>query len=158
MERAPRAVDIPRLVLVEAGPDFLKLGCDCSKGTYIRVLGEDIARALGTVGHLSALRRTWVAPFRDMPMVSLESVLAGAREGQGLLPPDTALAGLAQSHLTEEQCRTLRHGQAVRSAITPAVEPGRRVRLYGPGGEFLGLGEARPEGWLQPRRLLLATA
>jgi tRNA pseudouridine55 synthase len=73
------------------------------------------------------------------------------------LPPDVALGGLPQAQLTEEQCRVLRHGQAVRSAITPSAEPGRRVRLYGPGGEFLGLAEARPEGWLQPRRLLLAS-
>jgi tRNA pseudouridine55 synthase len=158
VERAARTIDIPRLELLESGADFLKLGCDCSKGTYIRVLGEDIARALGTVGHLTALRRTWVAPFRDMPMQALDAVLASAREGQGLLPPDTALAGLPESRLSSEQCRVLRHGQAVRSATTPPVEPGRRVRMYGPAGEFLGLAEARPEGWLQPRRLLLPDA
>lgn len=158
VERAARTIDLPRLVLVEIGADFLKLGCDCSKGTYIRVLGEDIARALGTVGHLTSLRRTWVMPFRDMPMHSLEAALVGAREGQALLPPDAALGGFPQARLTEDQCRVLRHGQAVRSATTPSVEPGRRVRLYGPGGEFLGLAEARPEGWLQPRRLLLSDA
>jgi tRNA pseudouridine55 synthase len=99
-----------------------------------------------------------VAPFRDMPMQSLEAVLEGARMGRGLMPPDAALGGLPESRLSEDQCRVLRHGQAVRSAVTPPVEPGRRVRLYGPAGEFLGLAEARPEGWLQPRRLLLPDA
>jgi tRNA pseudouridine55 synthase len=158
VERQARTIEIHRLALVEQATDHLQLECDCGKGTYIRVLGEDLARALGTVGHLSALRRTWVQPFRGMPMWSLEAALVSAREGQGLMPPDQALAGLPESWLTEEQCRALRHGQAVRSAVTPATEEGRKVRLYGPGGVFLGLAEARPEGWLQPRRLLLPDA
>ena len=59
--------------------DALDLVCECAKGTYIRVLGEDIARALGTLGHLIRLRRTWVEPFRDMPMVTLEAVARPAR-------------------------------------------------------------------------------
>jgi tRNA pseudouridine55 synthase len=155
VERQPRSIEIFRLELVEQGVDFLRLVCECAKGTYIRVLGEDLARALGTTGHLSALRRTWVQPFQGMPMQSLEITLASAREGQGLMPPDKALGSLPESWLTEEQCRVLRHGQPVRSAVTPAAEEGRKVRLYAPGGVFLGLAEARPEGWLQPRRLIL---
>ena len=66
----------------------LELVCECAKGTYIRVLGEDIARKLGTVGHLTRLRRAWVTPFREMPMFTLEAVLAGAEDASGLLAPD----------------------------------------------------------------------
>jgi len=154
VERAPRAIEIHRLELLEQGADYLRLACDCGKGTYIRVLGEDLARALGTIGHLSALRRTWVQPFRALPMQSLDDVLARAREGQGLMSPDKALEGLPEARLTGDQCRVLRHGQPVRIAATPSAEVGRKVRLYDPDGVFLGLAEARPEGWLQPRRLL----
>jgi tRNA pseudouridine55 synthase len=133
----------------------LELVCECAKGTYIRVLGEDIARALGTCGHLTQLRRAWVEPFRDLPMFALEAVLAGAQDVSGMLAPETALRGLPEAWVTAEQVVALRHGQAVRSEIKGPA-PGRRVCLYGPGGVFLGLAEPLPEGWLQPRRLLQA--
>ncbi len=71
VERAARTIEIRRLELAGAARrDALDLVCECAKGTYIRVLGEDIARALGTCGHLTRLRRAWVEPFRDMPMVT----------------------------------------------------------------------------------------
>jgi tRNA pseudouridine55 synthase len=158
VERAARDIDILRLELLEAGPDTLRLACECTKGTYIRVLGEDIARALGTCGHLTSLRRTWVAPFREMPMVTLEATLAGAKDRENLLPADQALQAMPQARLTDEQVAVLRNGQAVCSQSQPEALVGRRVRLYGPGGQFLGLAEALPGGWLQPRRLLLPDA
>src|ERR1041384_3397379 len=83
VERAPRSIDIRALELRSRSPDSIELACECTKGTYIRVLGEDIARALGTLGYLTSLRRTWVAPFRDMPMLSLEAALAGASASAG---------------------------------------------------------------------------
>ena len=153
VERAARTIEIRRLELVAARDDALDLVCECAKGTYIRVLGEDIARALGTLGHLIRLRRTWVEPFRDMPMLSLDTVLAGAADASGLLKPEVALRGRPEARVTAEQVVALRHGQAVRCDVDKA-EPGRRVCLYGPGGDFLGLAEPQPEGWLQPRRLL----
>jgi tRNA pseudouridine55 synthase len=156
VERAPRTIEIRDLQRQARSAGSLQLACECTKGTYIRVLGEDIARALGTVGHLTLLRRTWVAPFRGMPMLSLETVLAGAEgaEGSVLLGPDAALQALPQARLSAAQVTTLRHGQAVHTAADPVPVIGQRVRVYGPAGEFLGLAEARPEGWLQPRRLL----
>lgn len=154
VERAARPIEILRLDLQERGADFLRLACECAKGTYIRVLGEDLARALGTVGHLTQLRRTWVVPFRDMPMVSLEAALSGAAEAKGLMPPDAALAALPQARLSSDQVASVRNGQAVRQGADPTATTGKRVRLYGPAGEFLGLAEAMPDGWLQPRRLL----
>ncbi len=122
------------------------------------MLGEDIARALGTCGHLTQLRRSWVEPFRGMSMHSLEAALVSAQQGQGLMPPDQALQALPSAWLTVEQAASVRHGQAVRSATEPVAVPGRRVRLYGPGGVFLGLAEALADGHLQPRRLLAMPA
>jgi tRNA pseudouridine55 synthase len=154
VERAARTIDIHALELTGRGTDFLAFSCECAKGTYIRVLGEDIARALGMAGHLTRLRRTWVVPFRDMPMVSLEAALAGAAHGQNLLRPDAALGALPEATLTAEQVLSLRNGQVVRPTEPLAAGIARRVRLYGPAREFLGLAEARPDGWLQPRRLM----
>jgi tRNA pseudouridine55 synthase len=158
VDRAPRTIEITRLELVEQGSDSLRLACECSKGTYIRVLGEDLARALGTVGHLTRLRRPWVAPFRDMPMTSLEAALAGAPHEQSLLRPDVALQAMPHARLSADQVGVLRHGQPVRVPAEPEAVPGQRVRLYDPAGEFLGLAEAMAEGWLQPRRLLRPNA
>lgn len=155
--RPPRGIDILRLELRAHGGDFLSLACECTKGTYIRVLGEDIARALGTVGHLSRLRRTWVAPFQGLPMQSLETLLAGAAELKNLLPPDAALHGLASIALSDAQASDVRHGRAVCPVGAEAgVSPGARVRLYDPQGRFMGLAEVTSRGEVQPRRLLRA--
>jgi tRNA pseudouridine55 synthase len=159
VERAARQIEIRELTLVQAGHTTLDLVCECAKGTYIRVLGEDIARALGTLGHLTRLRRQWVEPFRGMPMVTLEAALDGAASGRPvMLAPDAALQGIPQARLDEAQVSAVRHGQTVRCETDPRVEVGRRVRLYGPDSAFLGLAEALPEGRLQPRRLILPSA
>jgi tRNA pseudouridine55 synthase len=153
VERAPRPVIIHALTLQELGAGALRLSCVCSKGTYIRVLGEDLARALGTVGHLTELRRTWVAPFRDRPMVSMEAALEAAEAGTGLLPPDAALPFLQAVNLDTAQLNQVRHGQCPAGIAVP-VETARRVRLYGPDGSFVGIAEVLADGRLQPRKLL----
>jgi tRNA pseudouridine55 synthase len=156
VDRAARTIEIRQLTLIAHTERTLYLLCECAKGTYIRVLGEDIARALGTCGHLSFLRRRWVEPFRDVPMVTLESVLEGAERGEHLLPPDAALQALPHARVTEGQVAILRHGQPLEAGTAPieGVVTGRRVRVYGPEGAFLGLAELMPDGRLQPRRLM----
>jgi tRNA pseudouridine55 synthase len=154
VEREARRIEIRSLELRGRTEDSLDLACECAKGTYIRVLGEDIARALGTRGHLTRLRRTWVEPFRGRSMVSLEAVLGGPPGTPPLLPPDAALGALAAAQLTEEQVTTLRRGQTVLPECPVDAPAGRRVRTYGPGGLFLGLAEVLPDGRLQPRRLM----
>ena len=103
-----------------------------------------------------------------MPMVTLEAALAAvgpeldpAGRGSlpaGLMPPDSALQRLPQARLAAGQVAVLRNGHAVLSATEPVAAIGKRVRLYAPEGEFLGLAEVMAGGWLQPRRLLLAKA
>jgi len=158
VERAARTIEIRRLELVAQRASSIDLVCECAKGTYIRVLGEDIARALGTVGHLTKLHRAWVEPFQDLPMYSLEAALAGAAERRNLLPADAPLQGLSRASISWEQVAALRHGQAVQGPCTPQPPEGRRVRIYAPDGVFMGLAEALPGGWLQPRRLFRADA
>jgi tRNA pseudouridine55 synthase len=154
VEREARTIDIRRLELVALRDSALELVCECAKGTYIRVLGEDIARQLGTLGHLTRLRRLWVEPFKGMPMTTLEDALAQAGNAAGLMPPDAALQALPRAGLDEGQVVALRHGQAVRAGTEPVTHGGRRVRVYGPDGAFLGLAEPTPDGRLQPRRLI----
>jgi tRNA pseudouridine55 synthase len=153
VERNARTIEIRRLELVQRRADSLELVCECAKGTYIRVLGEDIAKALGTVGHLTSLRRLWVEPFRDVPMLTLDATLAGAADRSGLLSPDAALQALPSVGLSAPMAAAMRQGQAVTHAEA-ARSTGRRVRIYGPDGIFMGLAEALPDGRLQPRRLM----
>ena len=151
VERLPRAIEVSQLRLLTLAPQTLELEVLCSKGTYVRVLAEDIAAALDTLGHVSVLRREYVEPFERETMHTLESLsgMSAAAE-KLLLPIDRPLGHLPAVHLTPEESRRVRHGQAVNVAEAPR---GARVRLYGDEG-FLGIGASSAEGAVQPRRLL----
>ncbi len=125
VEMKSRRVRIDGLALL-ARPDrdHADFVVTCGKGTYIRSLGRDLAVALGTVGHLSALRRTAAGPFREEAAISLPKLealghipaLLGA-----LVPVVTALDDIPALALTETQADQLRHGQPV--LLTRDVPP-----------------------------------
>lgn len=155
VEREAREVVIETLTLERLEPPDLTLLVRCSKGTYIRVLIEDIAVRAGTLGHVTALRRLSVEPFDGAPMYPFETLEALAAEGRErlddvLLAPDAALAAWPRIDLAPGATLALRHGQGV--AAEPAWPPGR-VRLYAGGERFFGLGEVLARGELVPRRL-----
>ena len=152
VERPPRLIEIYHLRLLALEPDALELEVLCSKGTYVRVLAEDIARALGTLGHVSVLRREYVEPFADEAMHTLESLEKARVRGEWprLLPLDAPLGHLPAVHLEPQKARRLRQGQAVAVVGAPAAS---RVRLYDAEG-FLGIGESDAAGSVHPRRLL----
>jgi tRNA pseudouridine55 synthase len=156
VERAPRRVRIERLDLLAAGADWLDFEVDCSKGTYVRSLAEDIARALGTVGHVASLRRIGLGPFSGMPMHALDRIEAAAAEGSGLesmlIPVDEALPGLPAVRLGAAEQASILQGRVV-----PALGPGAsQVRMYGVGGRFLGVGRMSAEGArLSPERIMV---
>jgi len=113
----PRRVIIERLELVgRPDIDHADFVVGCGKGTYMRSLGRDLAQALGTVGHLSALRRTAVGPFREEAAISLPKL-----EALGHIPPllgalapvVTALDDIPALALTEAQADRLCQGQLV---------------------------------------------
>ncbi len=153
VERAPRPVVLHELVCTAFAADWLEAEVRCSKGTYVRVVGETLARALGTVGHLAALRRLWAAPFAGRPMVSLEALEAepeGAREAR-LLPAEDALVDYPGATLSHEAARALARGQHPALGFGTEATTGP-TRLFGPDGAFLGLGEvvatgAAPPAW-----------
>ncbi len=157
VEREAREIEILELEPVSQTDARLELDVLCSKGTYVRTLAEDIARALGTCGHVAALRRTWVEPFEREPMETLEAVTRACEAGTGpaLLPPDRPLEHLPAVALELWQADRIGHGQAVVLVRSP---PPGRVRLYDPGKRFLGLGESDGRGAVRPRRLFTDSA
>jgi tRNA pseudouridine55 synthase len=153
VERDARVIVIDSLQLIGLAGSALELEALCSKGTYVRVLGEDIAAALGSVGHITALRRRYVEPFAEQSMHTLAELesQSGEERGRALLAPDAPLDPLPQVRLTAEATQRLLHGQRV-SGAPPGAHG--RLRLYDADGRFLGTGEADGSGLIQPRRLL----
>ena len=152
VERAPRQIEITELALLGLAGDQLELEALCSKGTYIRVLGEDIAQALGTCGHVAALRRLYVEPFDRAPMHTLVEVEASCQAGRlpEMIAADAALPGMPAVRVPADLACRLAHGQAV---MVAGGTPGGKVRLYDPQGRFMGLGEADSHGQVRPRRM-----
>ncbi len=160
VERTPRTVQIHSLDLLNAAiPDF-DMDVHCSKGTYVRTLAEDIGKALGCGGHVSALRRTGVGPYQDSDtrFVTLDDVERLGSEMDGfagldalLLPLESALGHWPAVRLSEDAAFYLRQGQAV---LVPQSPTEGLVRLYDPSERFIGVGEILDDGKVQPKRLL----
>lgn len=114
----PREVEVRELVHVDdPDPDHSRFEMHCGKGVYVRSLARDLGLALGTRGHVSALRRTAVGPFREDAAISLDDFvsLCDKRAGhEALSPIETALDDIPALALTGEQADRLRHGQPVR--------------------------------------------
>jgi len=153
-ERAPRTIGIRRMDLIDWRSPDLSFDVQCTKGTYIRVLAEDLAAQIQTIGHLVGLRRLGVAPFADEPQWTLEALDALSPEGrlQVLLPMDAALSDWRRLDLPSEGVSAIRQGQSV---SIPVEAPGN-VRIYAAGHGFLGLGAVGPAGRLVPLRLISA--
>jgi len=151
-ERSPRDIVIHDMRLLDWQAPDLSFDVRCTKGTYIRVLAEDLATQLGTIAHLAALRRLGVAPFGAEPQWSFEALesLSPAQRQEVLLPVDAALAGWRRLDLALSGVSAFRQGQTI---SVPAQAPGT-VRIYADGLGFLGLGEIEPVGRLVPLRLI----
>jgi tRNA pseudouridine55 synthase len=153
IERAPRPIVIDAIRrLAWSAPD-LTIEVVCSKGTYIRSLGEDIAARLGTIAHVTVLRRTAVAPFQSDHMHTLEALEAATVEQRDawLLPVDTAFASDFKVRLTQAQLERFIRGQSLSEPGCPEAD---RLCVYGPTGQFIGLAVGRG-GRLQPSRLFV---
>ena len=155
VERAPRTIEIFQLDLLAFEDHRATVRVQCTKGTYVRTLAEDIGAVLGCGAHLSALRRTATGPFRIDQAVTLDA-LTGMTEVERdtcLTPPDSVLGQLPQVIL--EAAVEVRFGQG-QAVPVGALQEGT-YRVYGSGGGFLGLGTADGSGMLAPKRLLAAS-
>jgi tRNA pseudouridine55 synthase len=116
VELARRAVTIYALELVAMGQDETTLTAHVSKGTYIRSLARDIAQALGTVGHVTMLRRTKAGPFTLDQAISLDKLnelAKGAPLENVLLPLEAGLVDIPALNLSPEQASMVRQGRVL---------------------------------------------
>ena len=154
VERAARAVEITRLQVLEWDERQPRVLVACSKGTYIRVLAQQIGAALGCGAHLRELRRTRVGNVdlaQAVTLVELAALTLAQRRAR-LLAVDALLAGLARIDLAADGARGFVHGQRL-----PSAALGARLRVYGPDGSLLGVARGA-DGWLEPVRLVAQTA
>ncbi len=151
IERPPRRVHIRTLDLIECALPRVVLDVQCSAGTYIRTLAQDIGAALGCGAHLTALTRTTAGGFaldQAHTLAQLESLEASQRRAL-LLPADCLMAHLPAVELDAVDAQALCQG---RSVVHPRALTGL-TRLYTGSRVFLGLADA-DAGKLIPRRLI----
>lgn len=155
VDRPARPIMVHALQLQSIGADCFVVDVQCSKGTYIRVLAEDIARAMGEVAHLSGLRRLQAGPFAG-EMVTLEQLdatydVGGLAALDRLLQPlASALPGWPKVAVDSAAAVLLRRGQRV---SVEGQGADALVAVVDPAGRALCLADLA-DGSLQPRRWL----
>lgn len=155
VERESRRVTICDLLLIEHGKDWLDLEVACSKGTYIRVLAEDIGIALGCCGFVEQLRRTHVGDFRIEDALTIEDLrrlLDLGRLNGSLISINDALRSWPSVCLPDKLAFSLKQGQTVFSPKAPNV---RWVKLCSQDKRLFGIGEVGDNGQIAPKRLIM---
>ena len=151
IERPARRVQIRALEMLECSPPRVVLDVQCSAGTYIRTLAQDIGAALGCGAHLTALTRTAAGGFRQEQahtLASLEMLDISQRHAL-LQPADCLVAHLPAVQLDAADTTALCQG---RSVAHPTAPPGL-TRVYAAPHAFIGLADV-DAGHLVPRRLI----
>ncbi|MFK3738245.1 tRNA pseudouridine(55) synthase TruB [Massilia sp. TN1-12] len=159
LEREARPVTIHALEMLRYEAPLLTIRVTCSKGTYVRVLGEDIGKLLGCGAHLNALRRIQVGNLTIDGMVTLEQLQAHEAPLSLLAPVDALLSSFPQVDLTPELAARFLNGQRLALGREPvALPPAQgRVRVYHD-GKLLGTALLQEYGILAPERLIARPA
>lgn len=159
IERQPRPIVIHHLALNKLSNDEIALDVICSKGTYVRVLGETVAERLGTVGHLTALHRTSTGGFDVADAISLDDLAdlsLDERLGR-LLPTDVMLGHLPMLRLTMDETARIKMGQRLnvkdRLDDLNFGDDAIQIRLCHD-DDFVGLGQVAMSGRLQPIKVV----
>lgn len=160
IERPPREVSIDRLELLQFTPPILQFEAVVSRGTYIRVLGEEIAQALGTVGHLVKLTRTRLVGK------NLSEAMDPEKNRPCPIPIWKILSHIPRVSVSEGQARLFQNGQSLGNFLFSAEEQNsqqcqenevfqraRQVLIFCQ-NKFLGVGLLQPQGLLSPQRLI----
>ena len=159
VERDARPVTIFKLELMEYHEETRegKLTVSCSKGTYIRTLIADLAKAAGSLGVMTALRRTKACGFTLADAITLDEAKALSKAGtleEKLRPVESLFAHLPAITVSGAQAARFGNGGQLDLKRIPAFRKqnppdGEIVRVRGEKGEFLGLGQVQAEkGWL----------
>lgn len=143
IERKPRRVTISSIEVLNIDLEGKKFSMkvDCSKGTYIRTLCDDIGRALGCFAHMSALERTRSGRFDIAEAFTLSQVeeMKEAGDTSFLVPIDKVFEELPKRILSERKAALMCNGVKVR---TQGIQNGEMYRVYDEGGRFLTISEA----------------
>ncbi|PHS32416.1 MAG: tRNA pseudouridine(55) synthase TruB [Methylophaga sp.] len=158
IERKARRITIYDMSLLSITSDSFTLDVQCSKGTYIRTLVEDISHKLGSGGHVSMLRRVAAAGYQLAQSVTIEELEQRVEQGleamdQILLPTENALPDWPSIYATDEMVDALRQGQTIKVNQTFESE---KVRLFDTNKQFIGLGEMTEQGIVAPKRVFVA--
>jgi tRNA pseudouridine55 synthase len=156
VKRCYRDVHLYRCQLLSFVDNVFSFQVECSKGTYIRVLAEDIAKQLNQVAFVSQLHRDWVFPHQSDNMLTLTDLEACVTK-LGLfaahwIPLESMIAHWPKVLLNEGQVKKIRHGVSLLMPIELGVS--KHVRLFGLGGDIIGIG-LWEQKVLRPKRLFL---
>ena len=159
VEREPRAITVYSIELTDFDPQSqeLEIEVDCSKGTYIRTIADDLGQIIGCGAHIIALRRLKAGAFTLADSQSLEELEAAKQAGgftaidAMLMPMDKAIDTLPAVHLPAYTAQFLKQGQAVQVNKPPADG---LLRLY-EDEEFIGIGIIDDDGKVAPKRLIV---
>lgn len=154
IKRKEREVTIHELKLVEYTNNTITLDVMCSKGTYIRTLGQDIGEVLGCGAHLSMLKRTEVEPFDCSRLYTIEEIeaLATANDlDKTLLTIDSVLQDHPALMLADEETARIKNGLKVSRRDIPNSQ---LIRLYDSENTFIGIGRYSSDHQLAAKRLM----
>ena len=156
IERPARPVTVYQLDLLRFEGDEVELFVECSKGTYIRNIIDDLGQALGCGAHVTLLHREYVADYPVEQMVNIEQ-LEKDREQEislddYLLPLDSAILFLESAHIDSESADFFCHGQAINY---PSLTEGDLIRVYSDDEQFLGIAEVDDQDMLAPKRIVV---
>lgn len=150
IERPARTVTIHQLEPMGITADTISLRVQCSKGTYIRSLIDDLGERLGCGAHVVRLHREWVQPFQTARMLDIATLEQSVERDVALLPVDAALLAWPLYRLTAPQTKSLQQGLPL---FLENLAPGY-LRLYDQHNNFLGIGNIDNSGEVVNKRLM----
>ena len=149
VSRKARSINIYSIDLISINDDYLEVIIECSKGTYIRTLAEDIAKKLGTVGHIDQLRRLNIKCFHDQSMFTFNQIMKAKSINQFLLPIDIPLKHLAKKDFSESESSMFTNGLSIQTNQRSNNESDY-IRIYNDESVFLGVG-LYSNGYIKPK-------
>ncbi len=153
VDRPPREITVSAFTLTPGDDDSVwRFDVECSVGTYVRVLLSDLARNLGTVGHLVELRRLASGSHAVDDALTLEALADIVARGDAVLaPPAAFVTALEHVTLSDDQARAMRMGQRV--TIVETLN-GDEIAAMDAGGALIGILRRRDDSW-QPELVLV---
>ncbi len=148
VERTPRHVTVEKLLLVQLEHDLLSFSLRCSKGTYVRVLAEDIGAVLGCGAHLASLHRTEFGEFSIQNALPLQVIIETKDVAAALLSPTQAMRNHRAFLITLEAVTKLRRGQQdILRELSLTDKEEKIASLLEPNGELVAVIENQNGQW-----------